>query len=384
MSHSKVLGSALLITGTAIGAGMLGVPMATAELGFGASVLLLSVIWALSYFAALIMLEVTLNTPGDKLHLNSMAKETLGTVGQLVAWACVLGLLYSLTVAYIDGASSILHSVSGLPQWMLAVVFTVVLGAFVVTSHRAADLLNRSFFSVKTVLLIAVLVFCLPSVNIDLLQHLPVSKGLFLSATPVIVVSFGFHHIIPSLAQYNQGNIPILKRIIFIGSILPLVVYVFWQMITLGIVPGHALSTDVGDFIVTLGSTLNRPWLGTIVNAFANLALITSFLGVSLGLFDFLCDYLKVDTHRVSHRVGVGLVTYVLPLLCAIFVPTGFIQLLAYGGVFFSIMAFILPPLMVFSLRKRNTEEVYRAPGSWIIPALVMSAGVIVVGVIIS
>jgi tyrosine-specific transport protein len=382
--NMKTLGSALLISGTAIGAGMLGIPMATAGLGFVPSVILLVSIWLISYFAALIMLEVTLNTPGDKLHINSMARDTLGRFGQLTAWTCVLGLLYSLTVAYISGASSILKTLIDLPQWILACVFTVVLGVFVIASHRAADLLNRSLFGIKTVLLIAVLAFCLPVVDVSLLKDMPVSQGLFLSAAPVIVVSFGFHHIIPSLAQYNQGNLSVLKRVILIGSVLPLIVYILWEMIALGLVPRNELvDSDVGVFINSLSALLGKPWLSYVINGFANLALITSFLGVSLGLFDFLCDSLKVNVNRTSHRAGVGVITYLFPLICAIFIPTGFIQLLAYGGVFFAIMAFVMPPLMVFVLRRRGGVSVYQTPGLWAVPVMVLAAGLGVVGMIL-
>jgi tyrosine-specific transport protein len=378
----KSLGSALLITGTAIGAGMLGIPMATAQLGFTGASLLLVTIWGLSYFAALILLEVTLKTPGDRVHLNSLARYSLGRPGQIAAWICVLGLLYSLTVAYIAGASSILHAalentVLEVPQWILATVFTAGLGSFVVTSHRATDLLNRSLFSIKTVLLAFVLAFCLPAVDLSLLEQGPINQGLFLSAAPVIFVSFGFHHIIPSLAQYNDNNQPRLKRIIFIGSLIPLLVYLLWEVIALGVLPREGAVSfaqigegNVGQFIESLSHLLHRPWLAALINGFANLALITSFLGVSLGLFDFLCDSLQVKSTEGIKRVGVGLLTYTLPLICALLIPTGFIQLLAYGGVFFALMAFVLPPLMLFALRRQGL-----AKGGWVIPLLVITAG---------
>lgn len=373
----KILGSALLVSGTAIGAGMLGIPMATAGLGFTTSAAMLIGIWVLSYFAALLMLEVCVNTPGDKLHLNSLARETLGPLGQAVTWACVLGLLYSLTVAYIAGASSIIKSTVNIPQWILATVFTVFLGSFVVVSHRAADLLNRFFFGIKTLLMIAVLIFCIPAVQLDLLSLISVSPGLVLSAAPVVFVAFGFHHVIPSLAQYNQGDLSTLKRVIFLGSLLPLIVYLLWQMISLGIaLPPEALKGEVGVFISSLAHVLEQPWLGVAVNGFANFALITSFLGVTLGLFDFLCDSFKVKTERLSHRFGVGLVTFSLPLICAIFIPESFIQMLSFGGIFFAVMAFVMPPLMVFALRHRQGSETYRCPGSWIVPMIVMITGV--------
>jgi predicted membrane protein len=80
----------------------------------------------------------------------------------------------------------------------------------------------------------------------------------------------------------------------------------------------------------------------------------------------------------------VGVLTYALPLVCAIFVPTGFIQLLAYGGVFFAIMAFVLPPLMVFVLRRRGLSATFTTPGLWLVPVIVLLAGLGVVGVILA
>ena len=41
----KLIGSILLIVGTSIGAGMLALPIATAQLGFGGSLILLFACW---------------------------------------------------------------------------------------------------------------------------------------------------------------------------------------------------------------------------------------------------------------------------------------------------------------------------------------------------
>lgn len=391
MQTSKTLGSALLITGTAIGAGMLGIPLATSSLGFLPTLCLLVLIWGFSYLAALILLEITLGVKGDNLHLNSMARQTLGRQGQFIAGLCVLGLLFSLTVAYIAGGSSILHAMLAQqlstppPQWLLSCLFTVVLGTFIFISHRATDLLNRGLFSFKTILLIVMLALCLPVVDVQKLMQTPVESTLFLSAAPVIFVSFGFHHIVPSLAQYNDNHIRTLKRIILIGSVLPLFIYILWLVMTLGILPVEGSVSfaslpagDVGAFIVSLSTMLQKPWLIAIVNAFANIALITSFLGVTLGLFDFLCDIFNVETQRWSSRGLMAGLTFGIPLVFAIAHPSGFIRLLAYGGVFLAVMAFILPPLMLIKLRMENSNLLYRAPGGWLVPLAVLIFGVMI------
>ena len=43
---------------------------------------------------------------------------------------------------------------------------------------------------------------------------------------------------------------------------------------------------------------VNNPWVNWALNAFSDVALTTSCLGVSLGLFDFLADGLKIKNMR--------------------------------------------------------------------------------------
>lgn len=391
MTPSHALGSALLITGTAIGAGMLGIPLAVAQLGFWPTLVLMCLIWGFSYLAALLMLEVTVNITGDNLHLNAMAYQTLGRFGQTLTWICVMGLLYSLTVAYISGGGSILFALFEkrsihLPEWGWQTLFTLVLGLFVVTSTRATDLLNRSLFSVKTLLLILMLSLSLPSVDPANLALTPIDYSLALAAIPVIFVSFGFHHIIPSLAQYNHYEILPLKKIIFWGSILPLLIYILWLLMTLGVLPqagelsfASIQSGDVGEFIVALSTVLHHPILVLVIQTFANFALITSFLGVTLGLFDFLRDTFNVGQEDTLKRSYMAALTFLIPLGFAMTLPGHFIALLRLGGMFLAVMAFILPSLMVMKLRKTTPEAFFKVSGGLFTPILVAFFGISVV-----
>jgi len=91
----KLLGSILLIVGTSIGAGMLALPIATAQLGFFGSLILLLICWFVMTAGALLLLEVNLWLPQNS-NLISMAKATIGPIGQIVAWITYLLLLYYL------------------------------------------------------------------------------------------------------------------------------------------------------------------------------------------------------------------------------------------------------------------------------------------------
>lgn len=50
----------------------------------------------------------------------------------------------------------------------------------------------------------------------------------------MIFTSFGFHGSVPSIVSYLNGDIRKLRRVFIIGSFIPLVAYIFWQLATLG------------------------------------------------------------------------------------------------------------------------------------------------------
>ena len=102
--NNRLVGGILLVSGTAIGAGMLALPVITSFAGFLPSAIALGICWLFMYITAVLLLEVNLSCPGEP-NMISMAGRTLGTAGKLVCWVVYLLLLYSLTAAYIAGSA---------------------------------------------------------------------------------------------------------------------------------------------------------------------------------------------------------------------------------------------------------------------------------------
>ena len=109
----RVWGMILLVAGTSIGAGMLAMPLSTAENGLILSIVLMLWVWSVMLASALCLLEVSLSLPTGT-NLISMASYTLGPCGRWLVWGLYLGLLYALNAAYMDGLMAILHA--GLAQ----------------------------------------------------------------------------------------------------------------------------------------------------------------------------------------------------------------------------------------------------------------------------
>ena len=100
-----------------------------------------------------------------------------------------------------------------------------------------------------------------------------------------------------------------------------------------------------------------------IIGVFADLALITSFLGVSLGLFEFLGDSLKGNRDQ-SSKLFTGLLTFTPPMTFALFFPQGFILALGYAAIALVVLALFFPVILVKHARKTlKTDQNYQVLG---------------------
>lgn len=79
--RTKKIGGVLIIAGTAIGAGMIGIPYAVAAIGFKSALILLIINWGVMMATALLIVEVNIRQ-SLSTDLNTMAKATLGKTGQ--------------------------------------------------------------------------------------------------------------------------------------------------------------------------------------------------------------------------------------------------------------------------------------------------------------
>ncbi|MBE4573474.1 tyrosine transporter TyrP [Vibrio navarrensis] len=385
MRSSKIFGSTLIIAGTTIGAGMLALPLASAGIGFSISLMIMVSLWALMSFTALLMVEVHQEAQSNAT-LHTLAKQILGPKGKLLASFSMLFLFYALCAAYIAGGGA--QFATRVTQWfgvqvdgaLATTLFTLLVATIVTIGTSTVDKVNRVLFTLKIVAMIAVLFFLAPNVSQAYLLSMPIEQGLVVASIPVIFTSFGFHGSIPAIVRYLDGDTGSLRKAILFGSLIPLVIYIFWQIVTLGVVKQDDLlaNSALSGLIAQLAITVHQSQLGTLVGVFADLALLTSFLGVSLGLFEFLGDTLKKQQEN-SNRVIAAVVTFTPPLGFALFYPQGFITALGYAAIALTVLAIFLPVAMVNKVRKQNPQRAYRVAGGQVSLLLTGGVGVLIV-----
>jgi len=100
-----------------------------------------------------------------------------------------------------------------------------------------------------------------------------------------------------------------------------------------------------------------------VLDFFAYMAIASSFLGVTLGLFDYISDLFKWGNH-LGGRIKTALVTFLPPLLLSLFYPYGFVTAIAYAGLAVSFWMIIIPALLACASRKKFPEATtYRTFG---------------------
>ena len=385
---NKTVGSTLLIAGTMIGAGMLAMPLTSAGIGFGFTLVLLLGLWALLTFSALLFVELYQTAESDA-GIGTLAEQYFGKTGRIVATAVLIIFLYALIAAYISGGGSLLKDL--LPESfgdkVSILLFTVIFGSFIVIGTHSVDKINRVLFFVMLAAFAVVLSLMLPEIKFDNLMAMPIDNALIISASPVFFTAFGFHGSIPSLNKYLDGNVKALRISILVGSAITLCAYILWQMSTHGLLTQNEFlqilkedATLNGLVKATLAITGSNMIAGA-VKLFSTLALVTSFLGVGLGLLECIEDLLKRSFNISAGRISLGLMTFIPPLVFALFYPEGFILALGYAGQMFAFYAVVLPVSLIWKARHTHANLPYKVWGGNLTLIIVLVLGVIITSI---
>lgn len=357
-NFGHVFRGSLLVAGTSIGGGMLALPVLTSQAGFAPSLLIYLACWLFMACTGLLFLEVSLWMEGEA-NIVTMATRTLGVAGKVAAWGLYLFLFYCLTLAYVVGSGDLILSlVQGyvpLTSWQAQLLFLAVFGPLVYFGANVVGRLNVFLMLGLGISYFAFVYLGAGFVDSNLLMKANWSKIWF--ALPITFTAFAYQGIIPTLVTYMHRDVRQVRLAILIGSFVPFITYVVWQWLILGIVPtegpnslAEALAQGQ-NAVHPLKHVLNVPIVYIVGQYFAFFALLTSFLGVTLGLLDFLADGLNIQKTS-QNKFWLCLLIFVPPVLFALVHPHAFLIALDYAGGFgCALLLGLLPVLMVWAGR---------------------------------
>ncbi len=349
----KELGSLLLILGTSIGGGMLALPAVTGELNFIAITLYLLLAWALMTLGALAIVFVQMQYR-DHIGIMPLARKTTGRLISFVTLLFSLLLLYSLLCAYTVATGDVVHALLArlhlvIPKPLALLLTALLLSSVVYQGIAAADKLNRVFMLIKIVTCFLLIASIMPS---DRWENLRLGQNAYtFDGFLVMITSFGYGMILPAIGEYLHFDKKRLIRIVLLGGLIPLSLYLIWIASVHGALNRGQLSTlmhsqdTTATLLQQLESVTNSAILHSFAWLFGAICTFTAFLGVSISLLDFLSGALKIP-RTIRPKMFLMLLTYVPPTAIAMLAPWLFIRALAYAGVSCAFLLIVLPMWM--------------------------------------
>ena len=367
MNRRKIFNAIIMVTGTSVGSGILGLPIMTSSAGLVPTLLAFIVAWVFMTMGAYYILEIKMQWRGP-FNLSSLIKHTLGRPGQYVSSVMIMLLLYALLCTYTMAGGAWLRlfisPMVNLSEHWSTLLFTVLLGGLLCCGERLTYNLNNLLGIGLAIAFVVTVGSSLLPARYDFIGQGQWSA--MLPALPLILTTFGFSIVVPALTEYLDYHEKSVKMAIIIGSLVALMAYVVWEWVTLGNIPlggsmGFQAMKQAGDngtgVIVALARSTTSPWVTYAGHLFAVFAVVTSFLGVSLALLHFLSDSLTLKCQGRG-RLMLFLMTYLPPLIVTRFYPHAFVQILCFAGIFVAVLLGLFPVWMVFKSRGYRLTQV--------------------------
>lgn len=373
VSKGRLLSAAFLISGTCVGGGMLALPVETSQMGFFPSLVTMALTWAFMTISGLLLVEANLWMP-EGAHIMTMAAHLLGKIGKWLCVALYLFMAYASLIAYNSGGAVIL--IRGIKTFFGTnttygygcLLFGLLFGVLIYLGTKKVSRINVLLMAGMILSYVGLVGFGFKEVSIHrLLQQ----QWSFLGrAFPLLLATFSYQMIIPTLSPYLRRDPKSLRFAILLGTTIPFCAYAIWQWIVLGSVPLegsgglHEAFTKGQAATEALYAIVSNAYFITLAESFAFFALVTSYLGIALGLFDFLRDGLKIQ-QQTLHKLSMGTLVVFPVIFFATVFPNAFVLALEVSGGFGDgLLSGIIPALMVWIGRyRKNLTGSYKVAG---------------------
>lgn len=373
-----------MVTGTIIGGGMIILPAIIGIYGFYSALGILVSVWLLNTGIALIFLEANFYLP-PKTSLISMSKRLLGPYGESAAWVICLIFLYTIICAYTTGMAEIIGGLLEInlfhvPSIILSVLSILIISFPIYFGMTLVNIFNRIIVISMFIAFVALSASIVPHIGLGHLLASPIHSPMM--ALPIVFTSFGFLIIIPSLRSYFEDNIKYLKISIIVGSFIPLIIYMLWVAVVMAAIP--AVGKDSLQVIVTQSEPIKYMAkililhtgnfkISIFIQVFMLFALMSSFIGISLGLYDFLSDGFPALQNRLG-KLKLLILTFLPPLIIVLTQNHLFIAALGFAGLMSTILFGLYPVMLVWAGRYvHNLKTLYRMPGNRLFLLLIVT-----------
>ncbi|KAL7565999.1 hypothetical protein ACA910_011019 [Epithemia clementina (nom. ined.)] len=363
----SVVGAAALVAGTTVGAGILALPSATIASGFIPSTFAMLSAYVYMTMSGLLVAELCLNRMGQTgrpgMGLLDLYDSSLGKAGSVVGTGSYFFLHYAMMVAYIAQGGKDVEQILGWDQYGSIAFAGIMCASLFLASNSVVEKVNNGM--VLGVVASFLSIVAIGAQTADFTALLDVSNQhpeKVVSCLPIVVLSLVYQNVVPTVVTNLEGDRSKITKAIVGGTTLPLIMFLAWNAVCLGnaFASGADLS-QVNPVELLKSGEAGGTFLPVLVTAFSTLALVTSLIGFTYGLIDAWTDQFNIPLKGEKFETwkpALYSLVFAPPLLMSLTNPDIFYKALEYGGAFgVSTLFLVLPPLMVWKERYRDTDK---------------------------
>ncbi len=355
--NKKFWATAFTLTGTIIGAGILGLPYVFAKSGFLIGLIWLILLGFIILIVNLYLGEIGLRTK-DNHQLTGYAKKYLGKNGEKVMFFAMAFGIYSALLAYLIGEGqslSILFTGSLKYALFFGIGFWIVMTMLL--KFGLKGLKNIETWGVLAIAFLVIFIFIwyLPEVNYTYLSEINL-PNIFIPMGVILFALLGFTSI-PELRMEIKGQEKKYKKAIMFGILVPIILYLLFCFTFVGILGSNVpevATLSLGKFVIILGI----------------FTMLTSYFVLSFSFRDiFRYDF---KSSNFTTFFWVCLFPLLLYLIISFFNLLDFVQVLGIGGVISGGLTGIL--ILIINKRAKklgNRKPEFSIPINWAIIILV-------------
>jgi tyrosine-specific transport protein len=362
------LSGAATITGTAIGAGFLGIPYVVAKSGLLIGIIHIIVLGLLILLINLYLGEITLRTKKNH-QFPGYAKLYLGNIGRIVMLATMIFGIYSALVAYFIAEGETLSFIIFGSQdyaFSMSFLFFAFVSSLVYFGIDALKKGETIAVAISLAIMAVITIFFLPQANLANFSHVPENLTEWFLPYGVILFSFLSFSALPEVKQELQGKEKLLKKSIIIGALIPIIAYILFTTVTIGYIGAETPEIALIAF-------------GKIPSLLAVVTLFTACFALSNAMRDMY--KLDLNLPNFPSWLLAMFIPFIIFCFLSVYGWATFTTILKFGGAITGGLTGILISIMAIrakKLGKRKPEyKIHISVPVIIILAIIFIAGII-------
>ncbi len=354
----KLLNAIFLVAGTAIGAGLIALPITAINLGTHLSNIIMLLMASVAYHSAnmLIRLDASIKQP---LSIIELSKQISGNIAFTISLISFYLLSCALLTVYFCGMEDCLKTFLQIDRKLIIAVCGISLWITLNLTNNLFAHINSLLFTILLIVIISIVlqICCFHPTNLSIM---PIRQSReLLTFLPIAFTSFGIQNICAYLYEYLQQDRKQIKIALAVGIAIPTIVYIMWILCiftSINAYGNYNLLKQLQDHMLSAGQLVDflcrcskHTYLEYFFKSLTITAIATSAIGIGLGLLH------SIQSSLIPSKTLASAIICLIPVTCAICIPNAFIRILSLGGVIAVVWVIFMPYYLIKKQQQHTT-----------------------------